>query len=71
MTTPPEQVTVQCPSCGVQFQAWHRATMEQDLAGFDSGYVEDVSSPTCPACGTTTPIDTLRIDDGIFHFPNE
>jgi len=72
MSSAPEQITVQCPSCGVQFEAWRRAPVDQDLVGFDDeAWVEETSSATCPACGSTTDLDNLIVQEGILHFPNE
>jgi endogenous inhibitor of DNA gyrase (YacG/DUF329 family) len=72
MTSAPEPLTVQCPSCGVQFEAWRRPAANQDLDGFDdAAWVEQASSATCPACGTATELDRLFVQDGVLHFPNE
>lgn len=71
MTTAPELITVQCPACGVQFETWHRASMNLDLDNFDDAYVEEMSTATCPACGTTSSLDSLVVEDGVFRFPNE
>jgi len=72
MTSAPEQITVQCPSCGVQFESWRRASTDLDLEGFDdAAWVEETSTATCPACGTSTDLGTLIVQDGILHFPNE
>ena len=72
MTSAPEPITVQCPSCGVQFETWRRASTEQDLVGFDDeAWVEESTTATCPACGSTTDLDSLAAQDGILHFPNE
>ncbi len=72
MTSAPEPITVQCPSCGVQFETWRRASIQQDLVGFDDeAWVEEATTATCPACGSTTELDRLTAQDGILHFPNE
>ena len=72
MTSAPEQLTVQCPSCGVRFQTWKRVSTDQDLDGFDdAAWVEETSMATCPACGSTTELGSLIVQDGILHFPNE
>lgn len=71
MSSAPEQITVQCPSCGVQFQAWKRVSTGHDLDGFDAAIVDETSTVTCPACGSSTDLDNLVVEEGIFHFPNE
>ncbi len=71
MSSAPQQITVQCPSCGVHFEAWRRASVDQDLDGLDATIVEETSNATCPACGSTTDLDNLTVQEGVFHFPNE
>lgn len=71
MTTGPERVTVQCPSCGVHFETWGRASANLDPDDFEGAPVEEPSTATCPACGAISELDAMVAEDGVFHFPNE
>jgi hypothetical protein len=31
MTSPPRQLTIECPRCGERFEAWHRPSWNLDL----------------------------------------
>ena len=44
MTSPIEDITVQCPKCGHLYEDWFRASVNLDLDPFDSEYVEQCST---------------------------
>ena len=45
MTSPPAQVTVECPRCGHVYRDWWRPSINLDLDEFDDAYL-DKASPT-------------------------
>ena len=66
MTSPPEEITVQCPKCGHSYQDWFRASVNLDLDAFDSEYLEQCSTATCPECQYKVNLDVLIVEDGVF-----
>jgi len=68
MTKLPESTTVVCRSCGNRFDTSWTPPVDPDRDDFDGGYVEDVSTVTCPACGTTSSLSALsEEDEGFGH----
>ncbi len=68
MTSPPEQVTVQCPGCEMTYQDWFRASINLDLDDFDEAYLDECSSAVCPSCKHKVYFEQLVVRNGIFHF---
>lgn len=68
MTMPPEDVTVQCPSCQHVYTDWHRASVNLDLDDFDEEYVDECSSAVCPKCQHKVYFSTLTVKGGVFQF---
>jgi large subunit ribosomal protein L7/L12 len=67
VTSPPEQIQIDCPKCGTVYQDWYRpsinATLDPELAA-DEEYMRQASTGTCPACGHTVDIGTLIAEWG-------
>lgn len=61
MTSPIEQIIVQCPGCEKHYQDWWRPSVNLDLDDFDEEYLEQVSTATCPKCGLKVNLDTLIV----------
>ena len=55
MTSPPEEITVECPKCGHIYQDWFRGSVNLDLDDFDEEYLDQCSSATCPECLDSRP----------------
>ena len=66
MTSPPEQITVECPGCGQSYRDWWRPSINLALDDFDEEYLDQASSATCDHCGMKVCLDTLivRVEDG-------
>lgn len=71
MSSPIEQVTVQCPECQAQYQDWYRASMNLDLDDFDDDYVDAASRAVCPNCGHIVYFDSMIVRDHVFHVRSE
>lgn len=56
---------MRCPECHLYYQTWWRPSLNFDLDGFDDDYVHEVSTATCPRCGTKLRLPVLRSDGGI------
>lgn len=67
MTSPPTQITVICPACGLQYRDWHRASINLDLEGWDPDdpevqeYLRQCGTATCPACAHIVELGTLVV----------
>lgn len=60
MTSPVEQVRVECPGCGTVFEDWYRGSINLDLGeDFDEEYLREATTATCPACGHVVDLETL------------
>ena len=68
MTSPIENITVLCPKCWHLYEDWFRASVNLDLDPFDSEYVEQCSTATCPECQHKVNLDVLVVEDGVFKF---
>ena len=66
MTSPIEDITVQCRKCEHPYEDWFRASVNLDLDPFDSEYVEQCSTATCPECQHKVNLDVLIVEDGVF-----
>ena len=71
MTSPPREVTVCCPSCAIEYQAWHRPSINLDLDNFDEEYIDSVTSAVCPGCGHKVYFDTLVVRDDVSYLESE
>ena len=61
MTTPIEQITVECSGCGHRYEDYHRRSMNLSLDDFDDDYIEQMSTTTCPECGVKRSIGSLVV----------
>ena len=69
MTSPPKNVTVECPKCGSSYETIHRASMNLALDDFDEEYVREMSTGTCPSCGHVVELGALVVEpDGVWRF---
>lgn len=68
MTSPPKQITVECPSCGDRYEDWYRASINLDLDDFDDDYVRQATTATCPDCGHVVELVTLVVAGGVWRF---
>jgi C4-type Zn-finger protein len=66
MTSPIEEITVECPKCGHHYEDWFRASVNLDLDPFDAEYLESCSTATCPECRHKVNLDVLLVEDGVF-----
>ena len=66
MTSPIENITVQCPQCGHLYEDWFRASVNLDLDPFDSEYVEECATATCPKCHRKVDLGVLVVEHGVF-----
>jgi endogenous inhibitor of DNA gyrase (YacG/DUF329 family) len=69
MTSPPEQIEVQCPRCKTLYVDWWRPSINLTLEDFDDAYLEEATTVTCPSCGFRVSLETLVVrTDGIWEF---
>jgi hypothetical protein len=66
LTSPPEKITVECPQCGHRYEDWIRRSVNLDLDSFDSDYLENCSTATCPKCDHKVNLDVLVVENGVF-----
>ncbi len=67
MTSPPEDIIVECPDCGLVYEDWYRPSLNLDLDDFDEEYVREASTATCPSCHRLVEIGTLIVQDDIWR----
>ena len=64
MTSPVQQIKVECPACSTVYDDWFRASVNLDLdPQMDEEYLEQASTATCPSCGHTVDLGTLVVGD--------
>ena len=63
MTSPPEEITIACPTCGTLFKTWWRPSMNLMLDPFSPEYIERMSTGTCPHCQTVVRLSALVVDE--------
>ncbi len=68
MTSPPEEITVECPKCGHLYEDWFRASVNLDLDAFDDEYLDRCSTATCAEWQHKVNLDVLVVEDGVFKF---
>lgn len=59
MTSPPKQITVECPKCDHEYRDWCRPSINLDLDDFDQAEIDEATTTRCPRCGTTVELDSL------------
>ena len=67
MTSPVEEIRVQCPRCGTVFDDWTRGSLNLDLDDVDDDYVRACATATCPSCGEVVALSTLIVRDGVWE----
>lgn len=68
MTSPPENITVQCPNCGKVYEDWWHPSINFMLDNFDDDYLHEASTSTCPSCQFTVRHDMLIVrKDGVME----
>ena len=68
MTSPVEEITINCPGCGTSYQTHYRASMNLGLDDFNDDYIEDMSTGTCPECGHKVSLGSLVVRaDGVWE----
>jgi hypothetical protein len=69
MTSPPEQIEVQCPSCRAIYVDWWRPSINLTLDDFDEEYIQEATTAVCPRCGLRVSLGALIVrEDGIWEF---
>ena len=66
MTSPPEEITVQCPKCGHHYEDWILRSVNLDLDPFADEHLDQCSSATYPECQHKVSLDVLVVEDGVF-----
>jgi ribosomal protein L7/L12 len=61
MTMPPEEISVECPGCGLWYDSVYRPSMNLMLDDFDDEYIERMSTATCPSCGCKARLGVLVV----------
>src|SRR5262249_61550859 len=62
MTMPPEEISVECPECGLLYDSVYRPSMNLMLDNFDDEYIERMSTATCPSCGCKARLGVLVVN---------
>jgi endogenous inhibitor of DNA gyrase (YacG/DUF329 family) len=74
MTSPVEQIRVECPRCGATFEDWTRGSINLDLEGWDpanpevAAYLRECSTATCPSCGHVVELESLVVSGNVWRF---
>ncbi len=62
MTSPPQQIRVECPRCGPVFEDWMRGSVNLDLEGWDPDAPEvQEYLRECSTCRHVAELDTLVV----------
>jgi len=68
MTSPVEQIRVECPRCGTVFDDWRRASINRNLDDVDDDYVHRASTATCPECGHVADLGSLVVEGDVWRW---
>jgi len=77
VTSPPEQIEVECPGCGRVYKDWYRASVNLTLEGWDADdpevkqYLRECSTATCPRCSNVVELDTLVVDGDVWRWGSQ
>ncbi len=72
MSSPIEDITVVCPTCGKAFETWYRASLNLQIDDFSEEYVRSVSVKTCPHCNAEVTLSMLIVrEDGVWQVTDE
>lgn len=69
MTSPVEEIQVECPRCRTVFKDWWRPSVNLDLDDFDDDYLRQATTAKCPSCGHVVAFDSLVVKGGVWRFP--
>lgn len=50
MTSPPEEIIVECPNCRRWYDTWHRPSINRLIDNFSDEFIEKASTAICPYC---------------------
>lgn len=73
MSSPIEEIRVQCPACAVEYSDWWRPSVNVGLEGWDPrdpevvAYLRACSTATCPSCGVVVELNTLVVDGNVWR----
>ena len=68
MTSPVEAIMVDCPKCREVYPGWWRPSVNLMLDDFDSEYLEEATTSTCPKCKHKVRHDVLIVrGDGVWE----
>jgi hypothetical protein len=66
MTSPIEEIDIQCPNCKTKYTDWLRPSVNLDLDDFDEEYLDECTSAVCPKCHFKVSFDILTVEDDDF-----
>lgn len=63
MTSPQQQITVECPGCGEWYRDFYRPSVNLGLGEeWTAEQLREATTATCPRCGNVVELDTLVVD---------
>jgi hypothetical protein len=74
VTSPPEEIGVECTEYGTRYDDWYRPSISLSLEGWDKddpevrAYLREARTATCPACGHVVKLETLTVDGNVWRF---
>jgi large subunit ribosomal protein L7/L12 len=68
MTSPPPQITFECPDCGERYEDWFRASLNLGIEHFSEEYIREATTATCPSCGHVVELDSLVIERDVWRW---
>jgi hypothetical protein len=68
VTSPVEEIRVECPRCTAIFDDWTRGSLNLDLDDFDDEYVREASTATCPECGFVVDLGALVVEGEVWRW---
>jgi len=69
MTSPPEEIEVDCPKCGQVYSDWYRPSINLTLDDLDYEYLQAAKSSKFPECGRKVRHNMLTVrEDGVWEF---
>jgi endogenous inhibitor of DNA gyrase (YacG/DUF329 family) len=68
MSSPIEEITINCPHCQHVYRDWMRASLNLNLESFDDAYIEECGSAVCPKCQHKVNFDTLTVQGNTFYY---
>jgi endogenous inhibitor of DNA gyrase (YacG/DUF329 family) len=62
MTSPVEEIEVQCPRCNKTYRDWYRGSFNPDLGEtWSEEYMRQATTATCPDCGHVVELGILIV----------